>query len=808
MQKTLTTLLFLFGILCAKAQPYPALRIRVLDAEKRSPLHLATVQLFNSDSVLLHSVVTDSNGLALFTSLKAGSYRLQVSRTDYEASILASLLFDGKETGEQTILMSPATGVLGNVLVQSRKPMVQFLPDRTVLNVEATISNAGSTVLEVLERAPGVSTDRDGNISLKGKPGVLILIDGKPTQLAGMDLQNLLAGMSSSQVETIELIDNPSAKYDAAGNAGIINIRTKKNKQRGFNGNLSLAYGRGQLPKNNNSLNLNFRQGRFNFFLGYSSNLSSFMMDMDALRTYFNPDRSVSSYLEQPFYTETRNRMHQLNAGFDFYVNSKTTIGLALNGMLMRRRSITESNALWMNPQKLPDSIIYTNSLNTNRLDRGGATLNLRHVFNSRQEISIDLDWLDYEIVNRQIFENRTGQPTAPTDDASRGDIPSSLAIFSGKVDYTQQFKNLTWESGWKSSRVETDNLAVYEASQGGPWVPDLGKSNHFLYTENIHALYTNANLKKGKWNLQAGLRYEYTGYRARQLGNAQVADSSFNRNYGNLFPSIFLTYELDSINSITVRAGRRIDRPAFQKLNPFTFIINKYTFQQGNPYFQPQFTWNLELTHQYKQALTTTFSYNLIRDYISQVFYEDTSTGLIVYTEGNIGEMRNLGLSVSAQLSPASWWSVSMQGTGNHKRIEAQLWRRYVASIWQANFSINNQFRFRKGWGAELSGFYITRNQNDIQEVLEPTGQVSIGLSKQILKNAGTIRLSFRDIFWTQNMAGLTDFQFVEEYFHLQRDTRVFTVAFSWRFGKAMKQTARRNTGAAGDIIERVGTN
>jgi hypothetical protein len=169
---------------------------------------------------------------------------------------------------------------------------------------------------------------------------------------------------------------------------------------------------------------------------------------------------------------------------------------------------------------------------------------------------------------------------------------------------------------------------------------------------------------------------------------------------------------------------------------------------------------------------------------------------------------MRNLGLSVSAQLSPAPWWSVSLQGTGNHKRIEAQLWRRYVASIWQANFSVNNQFRFRKGWGAELSGFYITRNQNDIQEVLEPTGQVSIGLSKQILKNAGSLRLSFRDIFWTQNMAGLTDFQFVEEYFHLQRDTRVFTLAFSWRFGKAMKQTARRNTGAAGDIMERVGTN
>lgn len=799
--------LFVLAALGSHAQPASfVLKIRVL-ANDSSVLAGSTVQLSNAAGENVKTTGTDTAGLATFAQLVPGTYQLQVSRIAFQPLTVSGIVVGDNPVLEKTVVMLPETGVMSNVVVTSKKPMIQFLPDRTVVNVEASIGNVGTSVLEVLERSPGVTTDKDGNISLKGKPGILILIDGKPTQMAGMDLQNLLSGMSSSQVESIELIDNPSAKYDAAGNGGIINIRTKKNKQRGFNGNLSFAYGHGKLPKNNNSLSLNVREGRFNFYLTYSGNIQQQMMEMHALRTYYDRDREVLTYLEQPYNTHTRAQTHVVNTGFDFYVNQKTTLGFAMNGLHLKRRRTGDAEALWMNPAKVEDSIVYTTSRNNSRLQRGGVTGNLRHVFNSRQELTADVDYMHYKIRSEQLFENRIGNPGGNFDDASRGNIPSSLNIYSAKIDYTHRFESLHWESGWKSSRVETDNLAEYEANPGTNWEADLGKSNHFLYTENIHALYTNAQFEKGKWNLQAGLRYEHTGYRARQLGNAIVKDSSFNRSYGNLFPSLFVTYQVDSINSFTFRAGRRIDRPAFQKLNPFTFIINKYTFQQGNPYFKPQFTWNFEVSHQYKDVLSTTLSYNIINDYISQVFYEDTASSLIVYTEGNIGQMRNLGLTVSTQLSPAKWWSMNLQATGNHKTIEAMLWKLYRAEIWQANFSMNNQFRFKKGWGAELTGFYVTRSQNDIQEVLRPNGQLSIGLSKQILKNAGTLRLSFRDIFYTVNMGGYTDFQFVDETFKLKTDTRVVTLAFSWRFGKAMKQIARRNTGASGEILERVGT-
>ena len=458
-----------------------------------------------------------------------------------------------------------------------------------------------------------------------------------------------------------------------------------------------------------------------------------------------------------------------------------------------------------MNATGAVDSSINTYSHNTSELRQNGFNFNARHVFDAKSELTADIDVIGYEIKSSQDFENQLESPGSIAE-ATKGYIPSVIDIVSAKADYTRQSRNISWEAGWKSSRVKTDNLALYYYYVGNDWISDLGKSNHFLYNENIHALYSSINAKFKKWDIQGGLRYEYTGYDARQLGNAIVKDSAFNRNYQSIFPTTFITYKADSNNTFTFRTGRRIDRPAFQKLNPFVFIINKYTFQQGNPYFKPQYTWNFELNHVYKEKFTTSLSYNITKDYISQVFFSDTSTGIIVYTEGNVGKLQNFGVAVSAQISPTKWWSFTAQAVYNHKIIQGVLWRIYKASINQLNLSINNQFRFKKGWAAEVTGFYITRNQNDLQEVLDPTGQVSAGVSKQILNSKGTLRLSGRDIFYTQVMAGLTHFESVIEYFSLKRDSRVVTLSFTYRFGKVIKQP-KRSGGGATDEINRVGT-
>ena len=804
--KILATLILTLLTAAASAQPSPTREIRLnVFSAKQVALPHSTVSLLKTDSTLVRTNITDSAGQVLFTDLSPATYLLRISRVGHIEQYTGRIDLVQEIAYTGNVILQEATGMLEGVTVSARKPFVQILPDKTIVNVEAGITNAGATVIEVLERSPGVTVDKNGVISLKGRPGVQIMIDGKLTQLSGTDLQNLLSGMSASQIETIELMDNPSAKYDAAGNAGIINIKTKKTKQRGFNGSVTTSYGQGIYPKNNNNIVFNYRNGKFNYFFTYSVNLTQYMMDMYALRTYYKADGSAESMLEQPYFTKGTNKAHTLRTGADYFLNRKTTVGVVFTGTYLTRHSEGKSTALWMNAAGDEDSTIHTKSSSDTRLKQAGLNFNARHVFDANRELTADVDFIKYDISTNQYFENQAASPGS-IPEASKGQIPSNLDIFSAKTDYTHRFSSMQLETGLKTSRVNTKNPAQYFFMDGsGNWQEDLGKSNHFLYTENIHAAYANFNAKAGKWNLQGGLRYELTSYKATQLGNTVAKDSSFDRNYGSLFPTLFVTWHADSVNSFTFRTGRRIDRPAFQKLNPFVFIINKYTFQTGNPYFKPQYTWNIELSHIYKEVFSTTLSYNVINDYFSQIFYADTATSRITYSEGNVGKMQNFGLTMSAQLSPAKWWSFSGQATLNHKKIEGVLWREYKASITQLNLNINNQLRFKKGWGAELSGFYTTKAQNDLQEVLDPTGQVSIGFSKQVMKNKGTVRFTVRDVFYTQSMAGWTYFNSVIEYFKLMRDTRVATISFTYRFGKAMKQQARRN--GAAEELERVGT-
>ncbi|MCY1510426.1 Outer membrane protein beta-barrel family protein [compost metagenome] len=335
--------------------------------------------------------------------------------------------------------------------------------------------------------------------------------------------------------------------------------------------------------------------------------------------------------------------------------------------------------------------------------------------------------------------------------------------------------------------------------------MPDLKKSNHFLYKENINSIYSSIEHKLKRISYQVGLRYEATVYTGNQLGNSTQQGSQFSRNYQNLFPSGFLTYEADSSNSFTFITGRRIDRPAYQKLNPFVFIINKYTHQKGNPYFLPQHTWNFELSHTYRNFLTTAVSYSTIKNYFSQLFLSDGGD-ILVYTEGNVGQMHNMGFYISAQVAPFKWWTLTAQSNFNYKKLSGYQNVDYKSSVKQLHTTINNQFKISKTLNGELSGFYTTKARNDLQELLSPTGQLSGGLVKTILKGKGSLRLTARDIFYTQSMEGVTDFPGAEEYFILWRDSRVVNLGFNYRFGKPLK-TTKRSSGGAADEINRAGT-
>ncbi|RYZ20934.1 MAG: TonB-dependent receptor [Chitinophagaceae bacterium] len=794
--------LLLGGSLSLQAQEGASVALSVSDGN--APVPSATVELLSgNDSVLVKVGVTDASGLVRFDKLPARRYFFRATHTAFGPGRTEPFtLAPGEPQRPVTLRMPPASGTLAGVTVTARRPFLEQKPGKTVVNLENSITTVGSTVAEALERLPGVNMDRDGNISLKGRNGILVYIDGKPTNLSGTELATMLQGMSASNISQIELLDQPPARYEAAGGAGIINIITKKTRLKGFNGSFTTAFSMGRYPKSNNSVQVAVRQGPWSINASYSLNANKNYMQIEALRKYYDASGNVRSQLDQPSLTRNAGITHSLRSAVDYAISQRTTIGATFNGLYLERTNWIDNHADWKNAQGVRDSALVTMGETGSTFSNVGTGLNLRHNFTANKQFSIDLDRQWYRPRNRQYFENGSVMPVAYTE-AYRSYAPGSLQLLTARADYSARTKSWSFETGARIADTRTDNEVIYEANTGGGWNEDLGRSNHFVYHEEIKALYGSAELKAGKWSLQGGMRFEATAYNARQLGNRVVKDSSFSRSYESLFPTLLISLEADSNHSWSFSAGRRIDRPAFHKLNPFSFIINKYTVQRGNPFFRPQYSWNMEVGHTYKSWLLTSVGYSITTDYFAQLFPVDPN-GLVVYTEGNLGKLQVLSLNIGMQRNPFKWWSFSANVQLQQKWQEGFVERAYTEKIRQGTFNMTNTFRFGKGWTGELAGVYISRSQIDIQEILDPSGQFNVGIAKTVLKGAGTLKLAGRDLFHTQWIKGNTVFKGVTEWFKLSRDTRVATVSFSWRFGKAFKQ-ARRNV--VNEEAQRVGS-
>jgi iron complex outermembrane receptor protein len=792
----------------SQGQEKRSIRIIVVNEQKMA-LPASTIYILNHDSVIVHSGAANASGVFEFKDLNPGKYIVRASQTGYDDGYSLWADLEKNTFVSDTVLLKAKSNMLKDVQVVSKKPAIQFLPDKTVINPEANITNAGSTVMDILEKSPGITVAKDGSIIMKGKPAVTVLIDGRPTQLSGSDLQAYLSGINTSQVDVVELIENPGARYDASGNAGIINIKLKSNRQKGFNGSMNLSVGQGFYSKTGNTINLNYRNGKMNWFLNYGIRANTEKQDMYTLRKYFNRNREDSVLLEQPNYSKNTALGNNLKTGFDYFVNQKTTLGLVFIGGMFNRRATSFAAIDWMDPAHHIDSSINTWGENNRNFQSYALNVNGRHKIDEHSELTANLDYVRFTIKGDQNYQT---QLVAPGSDiaATKGNTPSKLDILTAKVDYSRRFTGFMLETGLKTAINKTDNLADYYNYISSAWQPDLSRSNHFLYNERISAAYASIDAEKGKWHWQAGLRYEATSYSAHQLGNAVVKDSAFKKNYGSFFPTAFVSYQADSNNTITFRMGRRIDRPPFQNLNPFVTILNKYTYEAGNPFIKPQYTWNFSLSHTYKQILTTEFSFSYLRDYFSQIFIIDSSSGnvnnnIIIYTRGNVGSFTNFGVTETFQHPVTRWWNLTAVAVFNYKIIKGVVWAPIEARVSQLNISLNNQFQLKKGWGFEISGYYQTRSQIDLQEWLTPQGELDLGISKQIMKNKGSLKLSIRDLTYSQNYSGYSTFQNAYEPFTVKWDSRVARLSFSWRFGKAMKSVARSESGAT-DEINRAG--
>jgi hypothetical protein len=818
--KQFFTLLAAFSLLSFTSQAQTVGRVSgsVVDGSQKT-IESATISLLRAkDSAAVKFAVASKEGTYVFEGIANGKYMVSVSAVGHQKGFSPVFEITPAKANVKlaTIELVPAEKTMGAVTIVGRKPFIEQKIDRTVVNVDASVTNAGTTALEVLEKSPGITVDKDGNISLKGKQGVMVMMDGRPSYLTGAELANYLKNLPSSALDQIEIMTNPPAKYDAAGNAGIINIKTKKNKMQGFNGSVSLNYGQGRYWKDNNSVNLNFRTQKVNLFANASQSQWNGFQQLNIKRTFRDANtKDVTAIFEQVSNMRNENGYYSLKLGADYYINKKSTIGIVTSGFLNPERFRSANTSYLMNPSHTTDSIVYATSNNNDKWKNGSVNLNFRTQFDTAgTELTADADYLKYSSNGTQVFENNSYYPDWVKKGGKliRSQLPINIDIQSFKMDYTRPFKSgLKLEAGVKTSFVKTTNGAFYYNVFSGYELPDETKTNQFNYKENINAAYINFNKQFKKFGLQAGLRYENTNYSGRQFDLTQK-DSTFKRSYGNLFPTVFMSYNANKNNQFGLSLGRRIQRPSYQDLNPFLFFIDEYTYQSGNPYIRPQFTNNIELTHTFKGWLTTTLNYNHTKDYRMETFEQAKGGGATgnnyatIVRQGNIGKVDAAGLAISANVPVAKWWTAMLYSNLNYNRFYGDLYGENLnLSATNVLFNVNNQFHFNKGWSAELSGFYRTKGVEG-QIMIHPMGQASTGISKQIMKGKGTVKLNVRDIFYTNRAIGDINFNTTEAHFENFRDSRVANFTFTYRFGKPIKGAQpKRKTGAADDEQNRV---
>jgi iron complex outermembrane recepter protein len=761
---------------------------------KKTPVESATVSLMKSvDSSIIKITVSDKAGNFSFTGIPYGNYFISVSSVNFNA--VNSAVFPISENNDSAILdaliLQPVAKNLAAVVVTSKKPLIEQKIDRMIVNVDASVTNVGSTALEVLEKSPGVSVDKDGNISLKGKPKVMIMIDGKPSYLGGAELANLLSSMNSNQLSRIEIMTNPSAKYDAAGNAGVINLKTKKSITQGFNGSVTLNYGQGVYPKINNSIMLNYRTGKVNAFLNYGYILNKGFMNVDVQRNFINSVGIKLYELDQLTHILNQSQNNNLKLGLDYFINPKTTVGFTATGFAAPQNQKGFTTSYIKDGNNNISSIEKTTRTVDNIWKNGTLNINFHTMFDSsKKDLTGNFDYLHYDFSGNQEVNGATYNPAEQLQSTSylKNMLPLNIDVYAARLDYAQSLRNdLKIETGIKSSVVKTNNTTLFYTKVNNETTFADSLSNDFNYSENINAAYINLNKKFGDWTIQAGLRAENTNYLGRQTSYTHQQDSSFSRSYTNLFPTVFIGYQLNENNMFALSAGKRIDRPAYQQLNPFTSFIDKYMRMTGNPFLQPQISNNIELSHTYKNMFTTTLNYSVIHSMMNETLVHQDS--VIIRSMGNIGTRYNFGIAESATIPFTKWYTGIFFANLYENKYAGEV-NGYPLNAKQLTLelNINNQFSFQKGWSAELSGIYASRNRDEGQAISLPIGQISAGISKQLLNNKASIKFNVRDIFYTQTIREIQNFQDVQSSIQRARDTRVFNIAFVYRFGKQSK--------------------
>lgn len=771
----------------------------------------ATIVLHNAkDSQLVKTAVSNNTGTYELLNIKPGSYFISVTGLGMQkASSPVFAVAENENTAAPAIALKPAVKSLEGVTVVAQKPMVEVKADKMVMNVEGTINSVGNDALELLRKAPGVIVDKDDNVSLAGKNGVQVYIDGKPSPLSGADLANYLKSLQSSQIEAIELITNPSAKYEAAGNAGIINIKLKKNKTLGTNGSLNAGYNVGTYGRYNAGLNLNHRTKKLNIFGSYNLNHALNLMNMNLARSV------LDTFFDQRSEIKMLGTNNNFKGGVDYFIDKKSTLGFMVTGNINNN---TVTNVSKTPKTYIPTGVVQNLLVADNSTDgkRNNVNINTNYKYTGSkgEELNLDADYGMYRIRSNQMQPNYYYNVNGAMYQTSVYNFiaPADINILAIKADYEQNYKNGKLGFGGKTSFVKSNNhFERYSVYNNGS-VLDVPRSNEFVYTENINALYVNYNKQYKNKMVQVGVRMEHTKSQGDTYGlnnDGTVKESTlipFERDYVNLFPSASITFNKNPMKQWSFSYSRRIDRPAYQNLNPFEFKLDEYTYQKGNTSLKPQYSDIISVTNVYKYRLTTKLSYSHVKDMFTQIV-DTAEKSKSFITQKNMATQDIISLNISYPFQ-YKWYSAFININSFYSMYKADFGggsRNIDLDVATLSLYMQHSFKLgKKGWTSELSGFYNSPTVWQGTFKSKALWSLDAGISKPVLKNKGTIKASFTDMFRSLQFKGNANFAGQTTQFSGYGDSRQFKINFTYRFGSMQVKAARNRSSATEDESKR----
>jgi hypothetical protein len=809
--KLLSRLLLLVFVLCYAAASYGQGIIKGLVTDvKKLPLPSVTIRLKKfPDTLLFKAVATDASGNFTFNNLPLGNYVLETDLIGYHPIIKTGLMIKPADTviDMGVLQLSPSANILGEVAIKAQVPLIEHQIDKTVVNVDQNIANTGTNALELLKKLPGVQVTPDGQVTLNGKSGVNVIMDGKTTYLSADDLANLLTNTPSSDIQKIEIMTNPSAKYDAEGTGGIINMIRKKNTKSGFNGSLTAGFGLGQhYDRYNSSLVLNFKTNKYNLYLNNSYGYSNGFSTSNGVSDIMNGN-ALSSEQISTNTGVTINKAFNSSAGLDLYLSKKTILTLTSNVSDRRYNNNLTSIMTFADSNRNKTGSENFSALNIDKPLNFNTGVGLLHKPDTTGRAwSADVDYANYRYRPGQYNTDVNYDPSGSflSQDNVLIDESRTLRIFGVRTDYVQPLPgNGKLETGLKSSYVKTFNNSIYYNQLGGQNVIDPALGNDDINSENINAAYINFNRQYHKLTVQAGLRAEQTVMKGQQL----FTNASVDQNYFGLFPTLFLSDKLNDQNTFNFQFGRRTDRPDYHEYVPFRRPLSATISFQGNPNLKPDFNWHSELTWSWQHAFFITAAYDIDRNYLRTLYYLDSNKTTITRMPTNIRGAHSWNVDVSYNKELSKWFTTNTTATIYQNSFNGSTVNGF--SLDDPGFATidlvtNNSFRCSDKLSVETDFEYESKRQF-VGSIFGAYSILSLAVKQKLFHDQGSVTINANNVLNTESR-GATDYYLnLNQYGYSHIYSRAVMVTFSYRFGSG-KLTKTQNKSGSEDEQRRAG--